>query len=120
MPLYEYRCSKCDKVFEKLQKFSDPPVTVHDDCGGAVERLISTSGLHFKGSGFYITDYAKSGSTPRKESGGDSSKGGKSDSKPGDSKSGDSKSSESKSSDSKSSDTTTASKPAASTTSKTD
>lgn len=116
MPLYEYRCSKCDKVFEKLQKFSDAPLTVHEDCGGTVERLISTSGLHFKGSGFYITDYAKSGSAPKNASSGDSAKGGKSDSKPGDSKSSDSKSSESKSeskaSESKSSETKTESKPA--------
>ena len=117
MPLYEYRCSKCDKVFEKLQKFSDAPLTVHEDCGGAVERLISTSGLHFKGSGFYITDYAKSGSAPKNTAGGDSSKGDKSDSKSGDSKSPESKS-ESKTSESKSSETKTESKPAS--TSKTD
>jgi len=62
MPLYEYRCKQCDKVFEKIQKFSDEPLTVHDGCGGAVERLISAPGLHFKGSGWYITDYARGGS----------------------------------------------------------
>src|SRR5271169_2565559 len=65
MPIYEYRCEKCGKVFEKMQKFSDPPVEVHEDCGGEVERLISTSALMFKGSGFYITDYAKSGAPPK-------------------------------------------------------
>jgi putative FmdB family regulatory protein len=57
MPIYEYRCSKCGKTFEKIQKFVDPPVEVHEECGGPVERLISTSALQFKGSGFYITDY---------------------------------------------------------------
>ena len=64
MPIYEYRCSKCGKTFEKIQKFVDPPVEVHEDCGGPVERLISTSALQFKGSGFYITDYAKGSSKP--------------------------------------------------------
>ncbi|MBS1826755.1 MAG: zinc ribbon domain-containing protein [Acidobacteria bacterium] len=63
MPLYEYRCSQCDRVFEVIQKFSDEPLTVHEGCGGAVERLISAPGLQFKGSGWYITDYARSGSS---------------------------------------------------------
>lgn len=63
MPLYEYRCSQCDRVFEVIQKFSDEPLTVHEGCGGSVERLISAPGLQFKGSGWYITDYARSGST---------------------------------------------------------
>jgi putative FmdB family regulatory protein len=62
MPLYEYKCQKCNQVFEVIQKFVDAPVTVHENCGGAVEKLLSTSALQFKGSGFYITDYAKSGS----------------------------------------------------------
>jgi putative FmdB family regulatory protein len=57
MPLYEYRCSKCNRVFEVLQKFSDTPLEVHEDCGGPVERLISAPGLQFKGSGWYVTDY---------------------------------------------------------------
>ncbi|HEY2843335.1 MAG TPA: FmdB family zinc ribbon protein [Bryobacteraceae bacterium] len=68
MPVYEYRCSKCDKVFEKMQKFADEPLTIHEDCGGAVERLISAPGLHFKGSGWYITDYARSGSGQKNRS----------------------------------------------------
>lgn len=58
MPLYEYKCAKCGNVFEVLQKFSDQPLTVHKDCGGALERLISPSVFQFKGSGWYITDYA--------------------------------------------------------------
>lgn len=61
MPLYEYQCLKCGKVFEKMQKFSDAPLTEHEDCGGPVERLLSAPGLQFKGSGWYITDYARSG-----------------------------------------------------------
>jgi putative FmdB family regulatory protein len=59
MPLYEYHCKKCGKTFEILQKMADPPLTVHKQCGGAVEKLISTSAFHFKGTGWYATDYAK-------------------------------------------------------------
>ena len=60
MPLYEYECSKCGKVFEVIQKFADAPLAVHEDCGGAVERLLSAPAFHLKGSGWYATDYAKS------------------------------------------------------------
>jgi putative FmdB family regulatory protein len=67
MPLYEYRCHKWGNVFETIQKFSDEPLKVHDDCGGEVERLISVSALQFKGSGWYVNDYAKSGSGAPKE-----------------------------------------------------
>lgn len=63
MPLYEYKCERCGAVFEVLQSFSADPLTVHDGCGGAVERLISPPALQFKGSGFYITDYGKKGSS---------------------------------------------------------
>jgi putative FmdB family regulatory protein len=123
MPLYEYLCSKCGNKFEVIQKFADAPLTVHADCGGSVERLISLSGFSLKGSGWYATDYAKSGgSSHKKDSDADASKG-KAESKSGESNSGDSKSSESqssesksesKSSESKSSETKTESKPAAS------
>ncbi len=58
MPLYEYKCSKCGGTFEVLQRFSDQPVATHEGCGGTVERLISPAGLHFKGTGWYVTDYA--------------------------------------------------------------
>lgn len=64
MPLYEYKCNKCGAVFEKLQKFSDDPVKTHEGCGGPVERLLSTAAFHFKGSGFYITDYARGSNGP--------------------------------------------------------
>lgn len=54
-----------------LQKFSDPQLTVHEECGGEVERLVSAPAFHFKGTGWYVTDYAKSNgvSTPASESG---------------------------------------------------
>jgi len=60
LPLYEYKCLKCGAVFEVLQRNSSAkPVTTHKDCGGPVERLVSTSAFHFKGTGWYATDYAK-------------------------------------------------------------
>ncbi len=62
MPLYEYKCDSCGNVFEVIQKFSDQPLTVHEKCGGALERLISTSALQFKGSGWYVNDYGKGNS----------------------------------------------------------
>ena len=60
MPLYEYHCQKCGR-FEKLQKFSDGPLAKCPTCGGAVERLISAPAFQFKGTGWYVTDYGKSG-----------------------------------------------------------
>lgn len=60
MPLYEYKCESCGDVFEVKQRFSDKPLTVHANCGGRVERLISPPALQFKGSGWYITDYSRS------------------------------------------------------------
>jgi putative FmdB family regulatory protein len=59
MPLYEYKCRLCGETFEVLQRFSDQPLKEHKSCGGVVDRLISPSAFQFKGSGFYITDYAK-------------------------------------------------------------
>jgi putative FmdB family regulatory protein len=79
VPLYEYKCKQCGVVFEVLQKHSVKPLTTHKDCGGPVERLISTSALQFKGSGFYITDYAKGSGAGPKPPGKDSQKAGKSD-----------------------------------------
>jgi len=61
MPLYEYACQRCGKTFEVRQKFSDEPLTVHEDCGGVVERLLSAPALQFKGTGWYVTDYARNG-----------------------------------------------------------
>lgn len=62
MPLYEYQCESCGARFERIQKFSDPPVAECPTCGGPVRKLLSSPAIQFKGSGFYITDYAKSGS----------------------------------------------------------
>jgi len=62
MPLYEYQCEKCGDVFEVRQKFTDEPLTTHEACGGAVQRLLSAPALQFKGSGWYVNDYAKGSS----------------------------------------------------------
>ena len=94
MPLYEYRCAQCGKVFEIIQKFSDAALETHENCGGKVERLISPPALQFKGSGWYITDYAKGNASSNKES------------KPAETKS------ESKSTESKPAETKSESKPA--------
>ena len=59
MPLYEYKCDACGHRFEKIQKFSDPLETACPKCGGIVRKLMSSPAIQFKGSGFYITDYAK-------------------------------------------------------------
>src|ERR1700744_1986518 len=63
MPLYEYQCENCGDIFEVMQKVSDTPLTTHEKCGGPVHRLISAPALQFKGSGWYVNDYAKGGST---------------------------------------------------------
>ena len=59
MPLYEYLCKKCGHVFEKIVKFSDKPIKKCPECGGSVEQTISAPAVQFKGSGWYVTDYAK-------------------------------------------------------------
>jgi putative FmdB family regulatory protein len=64
MPLYEYQCDACGSTFEKIRKFSDPPVEVCEKCGkGPVRKLISSPAIQFKGTGWYITDYAKKASS---------------------------------------------------------
>ena len=57
MPLYEYQCKKCKHKFEKIQKFSDPPVKKCPECGGPVEKLLHAPAVQFKGTGWYVTDY---------------------------------------------------------------
>ncbi len=64
MPLYEYQCKKCGHRFEKIQKFSDAKIKKCPECGGAVEQLISAPAVQFKGSGWYVTDYAKKSHAP--------------------------------------------------------
>jgi len=63
MPLYEYQCEACGARFEVIQRFSDPPVEVCQACGGHVRKLLSASAIQFKGSGWYVTDYARKGTT---------------------------------------------------------
>ncbi len=80
MPIYEYKCEGCGETFEVIQKFADEPLTVHEKCGGHVHRLMSAPSFQFKGTGWYVTDYAKgSGSVPAKNEPG-KSESGKSDS----------------------------------------
>lgn len=67
MPIYEYRCAKCGKEFEVIQKFSDKPVEKCIHCSGKVEKLISQSSFHLKGSGWYATDYASGPKKDKKE-----------------------------------------------------
>lgn len=59
MPLYEYQCQKCRQVVEVIQKLSDEPLKMCSGCGGPLERLLSAPAIQFKGSGWYITDYAR-------------------------------------------------------------
>jgi len=61
MPLYEYQCDACAHRFEVIQKFADSPIDVCPKCGGAVKKLLSSPAIQFKGTGWYITDYARSG-----------------------------------------------------------
>jgi len=78
MPIYEYSCRKCGRTIEIIQKFSDPVAKKHAGCGGALTKLISQSAFQLKGTGWYVTDYA------RKPKGGESD--GAKDSKAKDSK----------------------------------
>jgi putative FmdB family regulatory protein len=64
MPLYEYQCDACGRRFELIRKFSDPPLEECPHCGGTVRKLFSSPAIQFKGSGFYITDYAKKDQAP--------------------------------------------------------
>ncbi len=59
MPTYEYRCLSCDHQFERFQRMSDDPITECERCGQPVKRLLFPVAIHFKGSGFYSTDYGK-------------------------------------------------------------
>jgi len=67
MPIYEYRCLNCGYQFELMQKFSDPPAETCLSCAGVVQKLISRSAFHLKGSGWYVTDYGRNGNANDKE-----------------------------------------------------
>jgi putative FmdB family regulatory protein len=109
MPIYEYLCPDGHR-FEVVQRFSDDPVAVCEVCGKPVQRVLFAPAVHYKGKGFYATDYGRKGANgakPDSESGSKeaaaSSNGSGDSSSKSESKSSDSKSSDSKSSDSKSS-----------------
>ncbi|MCL5268720.1 MAG: zinc ribbon domain-containing protein [Bacteroidetes bacterium] len=70
MPTYEYKCDKCGYVFEEFQSMNEKPLSVCPKCNGKVHRLIGAgAGLIFKGSGFYLTDYKKSNTSPATSNG---------------------------------------------------
>ena len=98
MPIYGYRCSECQHELELLQSMSDAPLTQCPQCGGRLQKLLYPVGVHFKGSGFYSTDYKKNGGSKTSTSSEQSE--GKSEGKGEGSANG--SSSESKSSESKS------------------
>jgi putative FmdB family regulatory protein len=76
MPLYEYQCDACHHRFERIRKFSDPPVDVCPNCGkGPVRKLLSSPAIQFKGSGWYVTDYARKSSAAADTKGKDSKDG---------------------------------------------
>jgi putative FmdB family regulatory protein len=75
MPLYEYRCESCQHQFEIIQKFSDAPIAVCPKCGaGPVVKLLSSPAFQFKGSGWYITDYARKDSAKAESAKGETAK----------------------------------------------
>lgn len=79
MPLYEYECTTCHKHTEKIQKFSDPEITVCPHCGGQLERVLSAPAVSFKGGGWYADGYGNA----KPKSSGDSTSASNGDSKPG-------------------------------------
>jgi putative FmdB family regulatory protein len=127
MPLYEYQCDACAHRFEVIQKFSDAPLATCPKCGGAVRKLLSSPAIQFKGSGWYITDYARAGKSESKDAApaaktesespaaaDGSAPAAKADSKAADSKAADSKATDSKATDSKAADSKAARKTSAS------
>jgi putative FmdB family regulatory protein len=77
MPLREYQCKKCKHRFEKIEKFSDKPLKKCPQCGGPLEEVISAPAVQFKGSGWYVTDYARKGSGSAGSSSGEGESGAK-------------------------------------------
>ena len=67
MPIYEYECEKCGKQSEVLQKFSDAPMHTCPECGGTMHKMISQTSFVLKGTGWYVTDYARAQNTQQKE-----------------------------------------------------
>jgi len=118
VPTYQYRCTECGGELEAVQKFSDEPLTVHEDCGGRLRKVFSPVGIVFKGSGFYRTDSRK-GSTASEPATASSSASSSSDSSSSSSSSsGDKSASGEKSSASTASDKSSSSSSSSSATSK--
>ena len=67
MPIYEFRCKKCDALLEVIQKLSDKPPSKCRKCGGRLEKVFSAAAIQFKGTGWYVTDYARKDSKTEKE-----------------------------------------------------
>ncbi len=65
MPIYEYRCAECDRVFEALQRVNDQPLDACRHCGGGASRIVSSPAIQFVGTGWYVTDYARKGSAKK-------------------------------------------------------
>jgi putative FmdB family regulatory protein len=118
LPLYEYKCEKCGHQFEKIEGHNASTTKKCPKCGAKAARMLSAAAIQFKGSGWYVTDYAKKGGSPTSgekstdgnasssaEKSGENSSDSKRDSKSGDSKSSESGPSESSSSESKSNGT---------------
>jgi putative FmdB family regulatory protein len=98
MPIYEYSCKKCGAHLEVMRKISDAPLARHAKCGGKLEKEWSRTGFQFKGSGWYVTDYAakKTDASESKESKSEESKSDSSETKAAESKESKSKGSKSK------------------------
>jgi putative FmdB family regulatory protein len=88
MPIYGYRCSECGHELEVFQSMSDEPLRVCAECGGSLSKLLYPVGVHFKGSGFYSTDYKKNGAPASKSESAASGDSGSGDSGSGDSSTG--------------------------------
>jgi len=70
MPIYEYQCEECEKRTEAIQRLDDPPLDLCPHCGGPLRKLMSAPAFQFKGSGWYVTDYADKGKKDSRSSGG--------------------------------------------------
>ena len=66
MPLYEYLCESCGRTVEVIQSVGEPPLSLCDRCGGRLKKLLSLSAVQFKGTGWYVSDYGRSGSASSK------------------------------------------------------
>lgn len=113
MPLYEYQCDSCAHRFEVIQRFSDPPIAICPKCGAQVQKLPSAPAIQFKGSGWYVTDYAKKSGSDSDKNSSDSGKssGDKDKESSSSDKDKDSKTSSTTATDSKSNSTTEKSSP---------